>query len=380
MPAMLADSALPGSFTSRLGFALYRELLGTQGNLFFSPLGIANALVMAQAGAGGSTHREIEEVLHCEGAGDTLVAQISALNRELRGQGSEHEATRLSLANALWVQTGYPIHPAYVASLSEGLNAEARNVDFDGRPSEVVRTINSWIAERTANRIRSILSEGQLTSLTRSILTNAIYLKAPWEQTFEEQLTRPLPFHLSDGTRIEVPTMFQTVHHDYAEDGGLQFLQIRYQDSRVSMLILLPERGQLERVERELDTARLTRLVQAMEPRDVWLFLPRFRVESLLLLLSALKSLGMRTAFGPDADFTRVSSEPGFQVGQIVHKTFVNVDESGTEAAGATSSTFIGAVYERVEVRVDRPFLFLIRDANTGTVLFMGRVVDPRPS
>ena len=373
---MPADGALPGTFTSRLGFALYRELMATPGNLSFSPLGTANALVMAQAGASGATRREIEEALHCKGAGDALVAQISGLARWLPGQSSEDEAVRLSLATALWVQTGYPLHPAYVASLSERLSAEVNAVDFGGRPSEVVRTINAWVGGRTGNRIRSILSERDLTPLTRSILTNAIYLKAPWARPFDEELTHPLPF----GTQIEVPTMFQTVHHDYAEDDGLQFVQVPYRNSRVSMLILLPERGQLERVERELDSARLTRLAQAMEPRDVWLFLPRFRVDSCFQLCSALKSLRMRTAFGPDADFTRASSEPGFHLGEIVQKAFVSVDESGTEAAAATASMTLGAILERVVVRVDRPFLFLIRDANTDTVLFMGRVADPRPA
>jgi serpin B len=180
--------------------------------------------------------------------------------------------------------------------------------------------------------------------------------------------------------QIDVPTMMQMVHHDYAEDNGLQLVQLRYRKSHISMLILLPGQGQLDRLERDLDTQRLTRLARAVAPRYVCLFLPRFRVESRFELRSALQNLGMRTTFGPDADFTRASNEPGFQLGEILHKTFVNVDESGTEAAAATAVTLIGAVFERVVVRVDRPFLFLIRDANTGTVLFMGRVVDPRVS
>lgn len=369
-----------GAFTSHLAFGLYRELLTTPGNLFFSPFGIASALVMTQAGAAGTTRRQIEEVLHCAGAGDTLVEDVGALTREYRGLARvEHQALHLSVANALWVQTRYPVRPAYVASLSEGLGAEVRDVDFDGCPAEVVRTVNAWIAENTAGRITSILSEGQLLPLTRGLLTNAIYLKAPWSRLFEEWRTRPLPFHLPDGTRIEVPTMSQEVGHGYAQEDGFQALRLRYRNPRVSMVVLLPDRGQLERVERELDTARLTRLVDAMETREIKLFLPRFRVASELMLRSTLESLGMSTTFGRRADFSGVSSEPGFRVDEIVHKTHVNVDESGTEAAGATFAMLLGGVPDpRIEVRVDRPFLFLIRDADTATVLFMGRVADPR--
>ena len=173
--------------------------------------------------------------------------------------------------------------------------------------------------------------------------------------------------------------MFQEEGLGYLREDGLQVVQLHYRNWRVAMLVLLPDPGQLERVERELDTTRLARLVAALERLDIKLFLPRFRVQSSLLLRPPLERLGMKVAFGPDADFAGVSSEPGFRIDEIAHETFVNVDEFGTEAAAATAVRLIGGIpHGEREVHVDRPFLFLIRDADTGTILFMGRVLDPR--
>ena len=375
-----APEAQTGAFTAPSAFDLYRQLLETPGNLSFSPFGIASALVMAQAGAAGTTRREIEAVLHREGAGERLVEQTGELSRELRALAdSEDEAIHLSVASALWAQSGYPLHLSFIERLREGLDAEAREVDFARHPAEAVRAVNAWVADATGDRITSILSEDQVDSLTRGVLANAIYLKAPWARSFMVWKTRPLPFHLADGTRIEVPTMYQGEGFGYRRTKGLQIIRLDYRNRRVSMLVLLPDPGQLERVEQELDSSRLDDLESSLKMRDIHLFLPRFRVDSSFTLRSVLERLGMRSAFGPGADFSGVSSEPGFQIGEVTHKTFVSVDESGTEAAGATVNTLLGGIPDPdVEVRVDRPFLFLIRHEDTGTVLFIGRVTDPR--
>ena len=359
---------------------LYRRLAASPGNFALSPYSIASALCMAHAGARGRTRDEIEAALGATG-GD-LVAVFGGLGRELRrlGEAVPHARFQLRTANSLWHQTGYSIDAGLVEKLSHELGAQVVAADFGARPDEAVRSLNAWVVEATEGRIPTIAS--QLGPLTRVILPNAIYFKSRWQWQFEVEATQPAPFHLLDGRRVDVPTMHHEAHYGYARRSGIQAVRLPYSNDWFACTILLPDEGRLEAAERELDARLLLDLVGLREGyRELRLWLPRFRVESTAGLRPHCEALGIVDAFGPRADFSGISSEPGFALSDLLHRAFVDVDEQGTEAAAATMAFATGAPLrppQPSEVRVDRPFLFVISDRPTGSILFMGRVVDPR--
>jgi serpin B len=374
-------------------FELYRRLSGPPGNLFFSPYSVAAALALVHAGADGATRRELEATL---GQADP-VGTFGTLGQELasRSQPTEREKSHLewmkdappdtfgchlSLANAVWRQAGYPVHPEFAKTLRSRLAADVREADFQRAPAEAVKAVNAWAAQATRDRIRELLQEKQLDAQTRVLLANAVYFKARWEHEFSEGVTRPAPFHLLDGSRIHVPTMHDMGYRPSARDGAIQALQLPYTGGALAMVLLLPDAGKLEEVERELDASRIDRLLQSMKNQQTELAMPKFRVESSFLLKSTLQAMGLATAFTAQADFSRLSPEPGFALTEVIHKTFVDVNERGTEAAAVTVPMAAGSAPPKkvVEFRVDRPFLFVIRDLPTRTTVFMGRVIDPR--
>ncbi len=373
---------------------LYRRLAAAPGNLFCSPYSIASALAMLEAGAGGATRTELQTVL---GSPDP-VEKYGALGRELskrsqptpvqlnhlkymEGATPDIFGCHLSVANALWRQKGYPVHPDFVAALQSKLGAELGEVDFQGAPALAVKAINAWCAKATRDKIREVLSERLIDPRTRVILANAIYFKARWEDEFSDHATRSAPFTLLDGRKVDVPTMHDLGYRDSARDGAVHALKLPYSGRSLAMIVLLPDAGTLARAEKEFDDARLERLIGSMTSAMTEIALPKFKVESTFMLKLPLQALGLSSALGPAADYTRISPEPGFAVSEVVHKTFVDVNEKGTEAAAVTMPMMAGSAppKKNVEFKVDRPFLFLIRDLPTRTTLFMGRVVDPRP-
>jgi serine protease inhibitor len=372
---------------------LYRRLAAQPGNLFFSPYGVAAALALVHGGAEGATRKELEKTL---GHADP-VETFGALGRELarRSEPTAREkrnlewmkdvpadtfGCHLSVANAMWRQTGYAVKPEFVETLKSRLGAEMNEADFQRSPAEAVKAVNAWAARATRDRIKDVLQEKQLDPQTRVLLANAIYFKARWEHEFSEGVTRPAPFHLLDGVRIHVSTMHDMGYRLSARDGALHALQLPYSGGALAMIVLLPDAGKLDQVERELDGPRMDGLVQSMKNQQTEVAMPKFRVESSFLLKAPLQALGLATAFTPQADFSRISTEPGFALTEVIHKTFVDVNERGTEAAAVTVPMAAGSAPPKkvVEFRVDRPFLFAIRDLPTKTTLFLGRVVDPR--
>ena len=389
----------PASGEQAFAAALYRELAeATPGNLFFSPYSIATALTLVHAGASGRTAEEIEAALGRPGAGDGLIEWAGKLSRELstRSQPTAFEKNlmahaesapadafgcHLSTANAIWHQTGYPIEPSYVQTLRGRLGAEVRDVDFAKAPDDAVRTVNDWAAKATHDRIKEVLPPGLLHPLTRVVLANAIYFKARWEEPFAEGGTTPQPFRLLNGTTVQVPMMRHGGTFPSARDHEIRALQMPYGGGAIAMVVLLPDEGKFEKVSREFDAPRLEGLLAAMEPRQAQISFPKFRVESSFLLSAPLRALWIVRAF-QKGDFSKISPEPGFFLSEVIHKTYVDVDEKGTEAAAVTMPMMrgTGAPQEVLRFQVDRPFLFVIRDLPTGTPLFMGRVVDPRSS
>jgi len=370
---------------SAFAFDLYQALREKDGNLFYSPHSISLALAMTYAGARGETERQMAGALHFMLPQERLHPAFNSLDQALasRGQGAQGqdgEGFRLNVVNAIWGQQGYEFLPAFLDLLAENYGAGLRVLDFASAPEEARGTINEWVSQQTEERIKDLLPQGAVDALTRLVLTNAIYFNAAWADAFEAAQTQDGPFYLLDGSEVSVPLMRQTSGFGYAEGEGYQAVELPYDGRELAMVVLLPRAGDFERFESALDAGRVEQIVGSLEHQQVRLAMPRFEFESGFSLKEALAALGMADAFSEQADFSGMTGQRDLFISEVVHKAFVSVDENGTEAAAATAviMKLTAAVEEPVEVTMDRPFVFLIRDLETGAILFVGRVVDAR--
>ncbi|WP_438008885.1 serpin family protein [Sorangium sp. So ce321] len=361
--------------------ALYQQLAGMPGNLFYSPYSMSSALAMTYAGARGATETEMAGALRFTLPQERLHPAFNALDLALarRGEGAEGkdgEGFRLKVANALWGQVGSSFAPSFLDVLAESYGAGLRVVDFAQAPDEARGIINGWVAERTEDRIKDILPEGAIRPATRLVLTNAVYFNAAWQFPFGEEDTAPGDFTLLDGTAVSVPMMNGSAQVGYGEGDGYEALELPYDGGELSMVLVLPAEG--GELEAGLDRERLEGVIGSLGTRSVTMTLPKFKFESTLDLVPQLAELGMPIAFTGLADFSGIDGQGGLFISDVLHKAFVSVDEAGTEAAAATA-VVIGetSAPEPATIRFDRPFLFFIRDIETGAVLFVGRVMNP---
>jgi serpin B len=363
---------------------LYQVLRQQAGNLFYSPYSLSLALAMTYAGARGETEAQMAEAMHYTLPQARLHPAFAALSEALasRGEGAagrEGEGFRLNVANALWGQEDYAFLASFLDLLDRAYGAGLRRVDFVQAPEEARRTINDWVAEQTEDRITDLIPDGVIDTLTRLVLTNAIYFNAAWAEPFDEGMTQEGPFYLLDGGQVAVPMMRQTTSLGYASDSGYQVVELPYDGHELSMVILLPDAGEFEAFEASLDAPTLEAILDTRAYQQVALSMPSFEFSAKFRLDDALSALGMVDAFTEAADFSGMTGSRELFLSAVLHQAFVSVDEAGTEAAAATAvvAKLTAAPTEPVVVTVDRPFLFLIRDLETGAVLFLGRVVDP---
>ncbi len=365
-------------------FDLYHLLAAQEGNLFFSPYSISVALAMTYAGAGGDTAAQMADTLHFTLSPDQLHPAFNAYSLDLQSRaGAVTEGTpfELSIANSLWGQQGFAFLPEFLDLLAQHYGAGMRLVDYAGDPEAARLAINQWVGDETRERIQDLIPSGAIDAMTRLVLANAIYFKAAWRNTFDPQATAPAPFHFLDGSTSEVPMMVQEETYGYAILDGYRALELPYQNGDVSMLVVLPDEGRFGAVEQALSSAMMDEIASGLTYGPVMLSLPKFTYESSFSLNDALQGLGMTDAFDADrADFSGMDGNRDLFIGNVLHKAFVSVDESGTEAAAATAviMEFMSApILEPIEFTVDRPFIYLVRDNLTGTLLFVGRVMDP---
>ncbi|HUV43237.1 MAG TPA: serpin family protein [Dehalococcoidales bacterium] len=369
---------------SAFAFDLYQELGKREGNIFYSPYSISLALAMTHAGARGETEQQMADTLHFTLPQGSLHPVFNGLDIELnkRGEGAkgkDGEGFRLNIVNAIWGQNGYSFLPGFLDVLAENYGAGLRTLDFDTEPEESRLTINNWVSDQTEKRIENLIPQGVINELTRLVLTNAIYFNAAWLYPFNENSTEDGPFHLLDGTAVIAPMMKQTEMFGYAEGDGYQAVELPYDGNELSMVILLPRADQFQAFERALDAQRVSTILTSLERRSVALTMPGFEFESEFSLKETLAAMGMPIAFSMGADFSGMTGNYELFIAEVVHKAFVSVDESGTEAAAATAvmMQLTGMPERPVEVTVDHPFIFLIRDVKTDSILFIGRVVNP---
>ncbi len=381
----VADEALAELTAGNTDFAfdLYQSLRQERGNLFYSPYSISTALAMVYAGARAETERQMAETLHFRLQQDQLHPAFNALDLRLNARpegGSEDENFQLVVANSLWGQIDFNYQQAFLDLLARNYGAGLRLVDFvDPERRERARlAINDWVSDRTEGRIQDLIPPDVLNDRTRLVLANAIYFKADWEQPFLNG-TEDQPFHLLDGDEVIAPLMSRRAITPYFAGPGFQAAALAYKGGRAEMLVILPDEGQFEVIEQMLSREFLEELEQNLAPTDLKLFLPKFSYESTFSLAETLAAMGMPDAFDRrKADFSGIPDDPDLRlfISHVLHKAFVAVDEMGTEAAAATA-VVVEVESLPVELRVDRAFLFIIRDVENDTVLFVGRVLNP---
>jgi serpin B len=381
----VADADIAQLIEGNSAFALdlYRALSRDgKSNLFYSPYSISLALAMTYAGARGETERQMADVLHF--GPEQLHPAFNRLDLELasRGQGAQSkdgEGFRLHIVNAIWGQDGFKFLNAFLDLLAENYGAGLRTLDFAQDPEAARSVINDWVNEQTEERIKDLIPRGVINPLTRLVLTNAIYFNAAWANPFDTEQTVDGTFHLLDGSKTTVPMMQQQALFGYAGRQGLKVVELPYDGHELSMVILLPEEGAFASMENDLDAKHISGLLDRLTYQEVTLTMPKFKVESDFGLAETLQAMGMTDAFSSNADLSGMDGTQELFIQDVVHKAFVDVDEAGTEAAAATAVIIALKAMPRqpVQVTIDRPFVFFIRDIQTNTVLFVGRIVDP---
>ncbi len=368
---------------NRFALDLYGALRKQPGNLFYSPGSISTALAMTYAGAKGETAAQMARVLHFDVPADDLHASFGAIQETLNANATDR-GYRLSMANRLWGQQGYHFLPDFLAITRNAYGAELAQVDFARRTEQARQTINAWVEQQTQAKITNLIPPGALAPDTRLVLTNAIYFKGDWYEPFFKGSTQDAPFHVSARQDVSVPLMFKQDEFRIRVGDGLKMLELPYGKGDLSMVLLLPDKiDGLPRLEQKLSWENLSRWQDAMRDQEVRVHLPRFRMTSQFELSDILRSLGMTLPFDQNrADFSGMTSQEEVFLSAVIHKAYVDVNEEGTEAAAATAVSVAPAAAiiedKPIEFRADHPFLFLIRDRRTGSILFLGRVTNPK--
>jgi serine protease inhibitor len=353
-------------------------------NIVLSPTSVAIALAMARAGARGQTATQMDTVLYSLGADDHAAA-INALDAALNGRsgtfraadGQQHELT-LAVANAPFAQRDYAWEQSFLDALASRFGAGVRLVDYKTDAEGARQQINAWVADQTRQRIPELIGQGVLDDLTRVVLVNAIYLKAPWAWPFQSEATADGPFTRLDGSTVTVPMMGQTNPFPYAAGDGWRAVELPYVDGNLALTLILPD--DFGSFASSFDVSQLEEIATSLAEQEVDVMLPRFSFETKADLVPVLTALGMPNAFVlGTADFSGITSEEPLYISSVIHQANISVDEQGTEASAATEVAIAAGAAPGgpPQVHLDRPFLFALRDRDTGAVLFLGQVIDP---
>ena len=371
-----ATSAPGNEFSAKM----FSALSGDKGNLFFSGESLRAALGMTALGAKGKT---LDEMARALGEDPDPAKNVAAAKAEMEAWKRAAGRAELSIANRLFVANGYPIDRGFLSEAEAGYGAAAAPTDFAGAPEPSRLAINGWVEGATKGKIKDLLPSGSVTPLTRLVLTNAIYFKGSWATAFPKSATTDAPFRTDAGT-TNVPTMHRIDRLKYGESDDVRVAELPYKDSELTMLVALPQRPELlGAIEEHLSGGQIDAWAKSTHDAKVDLAMPKFTFTWGRSVKPELEALGMRTAFGASADFSAMSAPKGepLYVSDVFHKAFVLVDETGTEAAAATGvavAVRAVAVEQVVALKLDRPFLFFVRNGKTGEVLFGGRVANPK--
>jgi serpin B len=363
---------------------LYEKLSKEDGNLFFSPYSVSTALAMTYGGARGETAKEMASVLHFGTDSEPLHRGFSELIGGINGKSGARQF-ELTTANRLWGQKDYTFDPNFIKLTVDNYGAGLKEVDFATDTELARQTINAWVEEQTKDKIKELIKPGFLTDASRLVLTNAIYFKASWDEPFLKEATQTGSFKLpGDKTIADVSFMQKNFSVKYLAGDNFQAIALPYVKNELSMVVLLPkEVDGLAGLEKSLTVPGYVNDVLAkMQRSQVKVVLPKFKVTSEFDLSEQLQGLGMKTAFTKKANFSGITSREPLQISKVIHKAFVDVHEAGTEAAAATAVVMIFGGAPRPQeppaFRADHPFVYLIIDNNSGSILFMGRLLNPK--
>ena len=359
---------------NQFGFQLFSEIQKSQSdeNVFISPISIAIALSMTYNGAAGKTQEAMAKTLNFEGMS---LEEINQANQDLGILlNSLNPEIKLSIANSIWTKKGISFSPSFIKVNQDFYQSQVREIDF--YDPESPKIINNWVKDKTEGKIDRIIEEFKPNLVM--LLLNAIYFKADWEQPFSEDSTKNMPFYLANGTQKQHPIMFQLSEYFYYENQDFRAVSLPYKKGRVSMYVFLPNPGVgLEKFHQVLNQKNWENWMEQFFLEKINLGLPKFKTEYEVSLNDVLKSLGMEIAFNDSADFSKMRpTPPKLYIDEVKHKTFVEVNEQGTEAAAVTS-VGIGIRSGPMEMLINRPFFFAIRDDESGTILFMGAITNP---
>ncbi len=374
---------------STFAFELYTQLkANNSGNLFFSPYSLSIALAMTYAGAKGETATQMAKILHFPK--EQVHTAFHLLQGQVKAVHEKNNNIELRTANALWGQKAYPFLESFQETIKKNYEAQVKEVDFSRDYKRIHQEINAYVETQTNNKIKDLIKPGIIKSLTRFVLVNAIYFKGNWATPFDKKKTEKSPFWLTSHNSVEVPMMNQKSHFNYIENDSIQLLELPYavqetkhfgfSDDKLSMIILLPKaQNGLAKLERLLTVENLERWLAHSYWRKVKVFLPKFKINTGFELSKTLTSMGMPDAFNEKANFSGMNNTKELYLTSVIHKAFVDVSEKGTEAAAATAVMGMtrGMSPPPPTFRADHPFIFLIRHNSSGSILFMGRVVNP---
>jgi serpin B len=395
---------LAANATNQLAVELHRQLATGDENLCVSPYSIESALAMTFAGADGETRVEMSRVLHFPNDGavpasfaafqhslEEMSTKTAELAKESKRFGGASEPITLNIANRLFAQKGYDFRQAFLSLVKQNYGAAFEPLDFVANADAATQHINRWVADQTHDKIRDLIPAGALNKMTRLVLANALYLKAPWVDPFSDKTTHPEAFHVRGGAPADVPMMRKAAQFGYAKREGFTAVSLPYAGDELQFLVLVPDDVKSLRALESKLTSELLAECAKLEARDVDLHLPKFKLEPpTIALAERFQALGMKTAFDiprGSANFDKIAPrKPNdyLYISQIFHKTFIAVDEKGTEAAAATAvvmmkaTAIAGPKPQPIEVKVDRPFVYAIQHVPSGVCLFIGRVTDPR--
>jgi serpin B len=364
---------------SDFGFDLYQELKDEKGNLFFSPYSISTALAMTYAGARDQTEKEMAEVLHFSLEQEPLHSSFSKLQSDLNAiQNKGH--IKLSIANSLWAQEGYHFLNTFLDLNKKNYGAGLNFVDFATKTEAARKTINIWVEDKTQQKIKELIKPGMIDSLTTLVLCNAIYFKGDWLSQFDKKRTMDADFHISPDNVIKVPMMSQKSKFKFGDFGNFNAIELPYEGNGLSMVVFLPKKiDGLAELERNLTNDNVKNWIDKLSNSyelEILVSLPKFKTTCEVELADVLIEMGMPHAFA-GADFSGMTGKRDLFISKVIHKAFVDVNEEGTEAAAATAVVMRKSICKTLLFRAEHPFVFLIRENKTGSILFIGRIIDP---
>ncbi len=360
-------------------YDFYKQINDQEGNIVFSPLSISLATAMVYAGAEGNTETEIKKLLHIDQPEaqyhSAYLQVLLALNSSFRKSGNS-----LYVANSIWGQKDHPFQQPFLNVLENQYRAPMREVDYITAPGKATDAVNEWVREKTKNKIPSLMSPDMIDEGTRLVLANAIYLKGLWQSRFHTINTRSMLFHVTPDKSIKVPMMYQQEDFRYMEDKQVQVIDLPFRGGKLGMAIILPKEDiALSEVETLLTAKNVDGWLSKLSAEDVKVYLPRFKVKTTIPLIEELESMGMKDAFdGKKADFSAMDGPDSLLfIAAAIHKAGIEVDEKGTTAYAATAYAGSFGMPREYIFNANRPFIFMIVERVTGTILFLGRLNNP---